>query len=331
MQFQPHLARAGIDSTVSAFLSDRYLERLYANGRRDWREVIRAYARRLKALRSTAGYDLVWIDKELLPWLPFAVEQHFFPRGVRTILDMDDAIFVRYMEHRSAFVRRFLSGKFARLLQLPAHVIAGSAFLCDYARSQGARQVHYVPSVVDLEKYPAPGARTPGGPLVIGWIGSPSTQHYLHGIRDCLARVGRAGGVKLLAIGARGLHELPLEVELRSWSEETEAADLRDCDIGIMPLADSNWERGKCGYKLVQYMACGLPVVATAIGANNSIVRHGVEGYLARTDVEWFEHLGALLQDRELRLRMGKAGRARVESEYSLQSVLPRIIALIRD
>jgi glycosyltransferase involved in cell wall biosynthesis len=124
--------------------------------------------------------------------------------------------------------------------------------------------------------------------------------------------------------------ELPgIDIEFVPWTEASEVAALQACDIGVMPLDDSPWERGKCGYKLIQYMACGLPVVASPVEVNMEIVRPEKNGYLAQTDDEWVEALGKLLSDAALRQKMGKAGRERVEKEYCIQQTAPRLTQML--
>lgn len=120
-----------------------------------------------------------------------------------------------------------------------------------------------------------------------------------------------------------------VDVEIVRWSEQTEVASMIDCAIGIMPLQDSPWERGKCGYKLIQYMACGLPVVASAVGANSEIVDDGIDGILVNWTDEWVSALGLLLNSPELRAEMGRAGRRRVEKDYCLQKSGPRLAELM--
>ena len=121
-----------------------------------------------------------------------------------------------------------------------------------------------------------------------------------------------------------------VDLECLPWSEELEAASIAECDIGVMPLSDSPWERGKCGYKLVQYMACGLPVVASPVGANVQLVQPGMNGWLADTPAEWVQHLQHLLTDPAARTRMGQDGRARVEAEYSIQRTAPKLTQLLK-
>jgi glycosyltransferase involved in cell wall biosynthesis len=167
--------------------------------------------------------------------------------------------------------------------------------------------------------------------VTVGWIGSPSTQEYLRHIGPALARFCAETGGRVQAIGVEERFQLEgVPLEAVPWSKETELAALQALDVGIMPLADSPWERGKCGFKLIQYMACGLPVVASPVGANREIVIDGETGALAATQDEWVSALKSLAGDAARRRRMGEAGRARVVSGYSLQAVAPRLAALLR-
>jgi glycosyltransferase involved in cell wall biosynthesis len=133
-----------------------------------------------------------------------------------------------------------------------------------------------------------------------------------------------------MAVGAGNAADEDAIVITRQWSEDREVADIQEMDIGIMPLPDAPWMRGKCGYKLIQYMACGLPVVASPVGVNRDIVDHGVNGFLAETPAEWAEALGTLVTDAALRQRMGAKARALVENQYSLRVQGPYIAKLLR-
>jgi glycosyltransferase involved in cell wall biosynthesis len=137
--------------------------------------------------------------------------------------------------------------------------------------------------------------------------------------------LGRQHRIQLVAIGAGELDLPGVDVELQPWSEDTETQLLRGCDLGVMPLTDSPWERGKCGYKLIQYMACGLPVVASPVGANQRIVDDGCDGYLAADDAEWYSALARLCLDAPLRFSLGAAGRRKVERLYCYQVTAPRL------
>jgi glycosyltransferase involved in cell wall biosynthesis len=165
-----------------------------------------------------------------------------------------------------------------------------------------------------------------GEELRVGWIGSPSTAHYLGLVREPLRRLARERALRLVVIGARDIPSTDVPLEIHEWSAETEGPLLGGVHIGIMPLADGPWERGKCGYKLIQYMACGKPVIASPVGVNDEIVTPEV-GLLASSDAQWLAALRQLSTDAALRNRLGFAGRALVERKYSLQVRGPQLAA----
>jgi glycosyltransferase involved in cell wall biosynthesis len=328
-QFLPQLEASGIQTTVSALLDDLYLQRLYSGQRFGWTRILFSYARRIRALLSVRRYDIVWIEKELLPWMPALGERLLYSLRIPYVVDYDDAVFHSYDLHPRSIVRAALGTKIDEVMRSSALVTAGNDYLADRARSAGARRVEVVPTVVDTDVY-RPGSQR-SGPVTIGWIGSPSTAKYLRTVAGALAEVCRDGAARVVVVGAPdpGLGSVPLEV--RAWAEHREVSDIQSFDIGIMPLEDGPWERGKCGYKLIQYMACGLPVVGSPVGVNRSIVRHGTNGFLASSPEEWVRFLSQLRDDAKLRSRMGQHGRADVEAGYSVRSVGPRLLDYFRD
>ena len=331
-QFLPALEAAGIHVTTAPFLGDDYLRRLYNGQGRGAAPIIAAYGRRLTQLLSARKYDLLWIEKELLPWLPASVETFLSRTGTRFVVDYDDATFHNYDENSRALIRRLLGKKIDRVMQLAAVVVVGNDYLGNRAKEAGAKRVEYLPSVVESAKYnPAPKApASPDAIFTIGWMGSPYTAQYLEIVNGALQEVCAGGKARVLLVGAKAsdVHDLP--VEIRQWSKETEAQDVSDFDAGIMPLNDAPFERGKCGYKLIQYMASGRPVVATPLGVNIKIVEPGVTGFLADTPAEWIDALTQLRDNPELRRRMGQAGRIKQEREYSLETAAPRLIEILR-
>jgi len=328
-QFLPWLQEKGFETRMAPFFEDAYLQRLYS-GRSTLGPSLQAYARQIRALPGLADQDLIWIEKEALPWLPWAFERRLLPRHVPIVSDYDDAVFHRYDMHRLVPVRRILGRKIDRVMAGSARVLAGNAYLAARARAAGASTVDIVPTVVDVTQYRlAPPVSAPHTPR-IGWIGTPSTwQEFLVPMLPMLHDIARQGSARLLVVGA-GQDGSGMELtDHRPWSEETEVAQIQEMDIGIMPLTDTPWAQGKCGYKLIQYMACGLPVIASPVGVNREIVSHGVNGYLARTEQEWRDALTRLLGDRDLRATMGAAGRKTVEERYSLQVWGPRVADLL--
>ncbi|WP_298380452.1 glycosyltransferase family 4 protein [Azospirillum sp.] len=335
-QFLPFLAKANIQVETTPFFPDAYLDALYAGHRWPLPKVAGCYVRRGVALLTAGRHDLLWIEKETLPWLPFLAERLLLGMAPPYVVDFDDAWFHHYDRHRSRLVRHLLGDKLDRLMRGAALITVGNDYLAERAVQAGARRVEIVPTVVDLARYPCPVAKPTGPlqPLRVGWIGSPTTARYLNLLAEPLTRLTAEGVIRPVLIGA-GADALPgLDADRIPWSEAEEVAALNGLDVGVMPLIDSPWERGKCGYKLIQYMACGKAVVASPVGVNRAIVEPEgaptANGFLAVTATEWEAALRALAVDAELRRRLGQAGRSKVEHVYSLQAVAPRLAGLLR-
>ncbi len=332
LQYLPYLEAAGIEVTVCPLFDDTYLERLYAGRGRSIVSVARRYGVRARDLRRATGADLLWVEKEVLPYLPNWVERALLPAGVPYVVDYDDAVFHNYDLSSRALVRRLLGRKIQRVMSGAAAVICGNDYLGARAREAGARRVELIPTVVDADRYhfePRSGNAEP----VIGWIGSPSTQRYVEGLAPVLEDIGRKHGARLVLVGARpdvvrSFKNLP--VDIFPWSESTEAEQVARFDIGIMPLPDGPWERGKCGYKLIQYMACGKPTVASPVGLNVGISAGWSSGILADGPDQWYAALDRLLMDPDWRHILGQRGRQAVEEHFSLQVQAPRVAAILR-
>lgn len=329
LQYVPLLERRNVQVTVLPLLSNAYLARLYRGMSPDVADTAASYLRRMWSLLRRDRYQTVWVEKECFPWLPYGIERFFLHR-TRLVVDYDDAQWLRYSHHESVLVRRLLDGKIQSFMQSADRVIAGNRWLREFAEQQGARDVVMVPSVVDLDRYPMAKKQGVGQPCVIGWIGSPATAQYVRQMGGCLAELVRRRRIRLVCVGVDRL-ELPgVEVETRPWHEATEANEIRSFDIGMMPLRDGLWERGKCGYKLIQCMACGIPVIASAVGANCDIIENGVTGFLARDDRDWLQAFERLMDDASLYASMSTAARRMVEKFYSVQSRLDEMEAALR-
>jgi hypothetical protein len=335
-QFIPYLEREGFTCTVQSLHVPGYLESLFDER---WQSVFYHFGRLLKRVAAAVAasrYQVVFIQKELLPYVPPILEYFIYHSGVPVIYDLDDAIFLRYTESRNPIVRLLLGRKIPGVLKRSTVVLAGNAFLKRYASRYSFGAVLF-PTVIDTARYnPSPRYSTGGmAPMqenfpVIGWIGSPGTVRYVAERGEILRRLAGKVRFTLRVIGAPRFGIPGVHVEAVPWSEEHEAGELQKCDIGIMPLPDTMWSRGKCGLKLLQYMAAGLPVVTSPYGGASDIVTHGVHGFIARTDDEWVEHILALLGDPALCIRLGRAGRRRVEDDFSLERWAPRLAGIMR-
>ena len=321
-QYFPALREAGFQPELSPLFDDNYLRATY-EGRFPLASVLGAGLRRWKDLLRAGEFSTVALNYEAFPYLP-AIYERLLALQAPIVLDLDDAVFHRY--DLNPLLRPFLGGKIARVASLSRVAIAGNAYLADHLRRGAPKtDVRIIPTVVDTSLYVP--ARRPAGPPVIGWIGSPSTSAYLAPVLPALRELCESGKARLVIVGAGkgtaldpGIAEAQrFGAELRDWREETEIAEVQGFDIGIMPLPDDSWSRGKCGFKLIQYMACGLPVVASPVGVNSEIVKPEETGFLATSPAEWKHALTELVAGAELRAKLGAAARARAEADYSLQ------------
>nr|WP_240194549.1 glycosyltransferase family 4 protein [Desulfopila inferna] len=311
---------------------DAYLRNLYAGKKSSHRAIFKYYHERAQALCKLKKVDLIILEKEALPYIPFWIENFLMPSCIPYVVDYDDAIFHNYDLSKRFMVRQLLGRKIDRVMAKAAMVVCGNTYLGNRAKKAGARRIEIVPTVVDTSRY-SPGRMRDRQVPVIGWIGSPTTQEYIRDIGSVLQRVCSEVGGRLVLVGVQQkfLEELNIiHAEIIQWQEATEAEVVAGFDIGIMPLPDGPWERGKCGYKLIQYMACGLPVVASPVGVNSKIIQHGENGFLASTLQEWEWALIQLLFDSKLRRSMGRKGRAMVEEEYALQVQAQRWVQILK-
>jgi glycosyltransferase involved in cell wall biosynthesis len=303
----PALEAAGISCDVDRFPRRRY----------GWRVLERAAALR--------NFDLLVIAKFKLE----TAERWLVRRcAKRIVYDFDDAIYFskprRIGEPPDRSPRRIR--KFQATCAIANLVTAGNDTLAEAARKAAAR-VEVVPTAIDLSAYDAqPRAESTGR---IAWIGLPGNLGYLRLVEDPLRRLAaRHPGARLIVISERAPKSFSAPFEFVPWSRENEAGALAACDIGIMPLEDDDWTRGKGGFKLLQYMAAGLPTVASPVGVNGQIVVPEETGFLASSAGEWERFLECLLLDSDRRLRMGLAGRRRAEENYAMPIVSRRIVAL---
>jgi len=328
-QFQPGLASAGIDLKIQSLLDDAYLQRSFSGARPSLRGLLAAYGRRIRALRQADRFDLAIVYCELLPFLPGWLERQLLQ--IPFVYDCDDAFFLRYRSGRLRLLQPLLGAKADRLMAAAVAVTAGNAGLAAYA-SRFNSNVALLPSVVDTERF-RPDVPSPtdysGGPFTVGWLGSPSTAPYLQLLIEPLQQLAHDWPVRLVVVGGPAPVIAGVEVIEHPWSLEQEVFLIQQFDVGVMPLPDSPWCRGKCAYKLIQYMACGIPVVASPVGANVAAVPPGC-GLLADSSQQWLAAFHQLAADPELRLRLGAAARQWVELHYSLRSALPVLTGVIQ-
>ncbi len=278
---------------------------------------------------NVGQYDLVYLFREAAILGPPWFERRIARSGVPIVFDFDDAIFVSYKSPSNGYLSYLkFPSKTAEIVRLSAHVMAGNEYLADYSR-QFNENVSIIPTTIDTGKYTVV-ERPETDVVTIGWSGSFSTVQHLDTIRDVLRELARTEGFRLRVIGTPSYKIPDVDTEAMQWRSATEIEDLGAIEIGIMPLPDEDWSRGKCGLKALQYMALGIPTVCSPVGVNSTIIRHGVNGYIADTPAEWIDVLKKLLHQPDLRRKIGMAGRRTVENEYSAKVVAPKVAEIFR-
>lgn len=331
-QWASWLRERGVDLQVSSLLSREDRGLLYR--RRHFPQkallLLARLGHRVRELRGAGDADAIWLHRAAFPVGPAFLERWLARSGVPIIYEFDDAI---YIADTTQANRRFrflkCSGKTADICRLSRHIVVGNEYLAQYAR-QFNPNVTVIPTTIDTDAYQPCAAYRESAPVVIGWSGSQTTVAHLRTLDTALQRVAAMARVRVRVIGT-GSYPLPgLDVQASLWSSDTECLDLSQIDIGVMPLPDAEWARGKCALKALQYMALGIPTVVSPVGVNSEIIGHGVNGFLAGSEEEWVECLMRLVHDVRLRERLGRAGRRTVEQRYSASVQAPHVLALLQ-
>jgi len=322
-QLLPWLQKLGIECEVSPAIDDALYSSLYldSGGRGSRRAAFSAAWRRRRAdLQRVKDFDAVFVQKGVFPGLYSGFERKIAARKP-VIFDFDDAIWLPRIGGSRVLRTLHRESAVQDILRCATAVIAGNNFLADYA-TRFNRKVTIVPSSIDLGAYPRNANSN-----VVGWIGSRTTLPYLEPLQPVFEMLG----IKPRVIASGDPIRLGFEVEFRPWRQETEMEELSQIGIGIAPLPDTSWERGKCGVKILQYMACGIPAVASPVGANVNIVAHGVNGLLPESTEEWIAMLHTLIAGPGLREKLGAAGRETIEKHFTVQRAAETVGAVLRD
>lgn len=282
-----------------------------------------------EALRIAETWDVIYLYRELLPIGPPLLEHLLARRGIPIVYDFDDAIFLPAVSEANRYFRWLkMPQKTGTICRLSTCVVVGNPRLAAYSL-QYASCVSVIPTTIDTDQYvPKEHVGVRGVP-VIGWSGSRTTLAHLRTIVPALRTLRSAHRFRLHVIGSSGFAVEGLEVSSKDWSAQSEIADLKSFDVGLMPLPDDAWARGKCGLKALQYMALGVPVVASPVGVNTDIIEDGRNGFLASSHAEWVEKLLLLMSDEDLRERFARAGRKTVEERYSTKVQAPRLLKIL--
>jgi glycosyltransferase involved in cell wall biosynthesis len=328
----PYLATEGIDVTVAPFYDRQFFRLVYEKrrlARKAW-HFLKQTAARLATVARAGRYDAIWIYREAFPVGPPLLEAMLHGLRRPLLYDFDDAVFLPNTSAANRYVGKLkYVQKIGRIIGYCDEVIAGNEYLATYARRFNS-SVHVIPTSVDTHVFvPRSGGPSAAAP-VVGWIGTPTTAAYLLPLGPVLSALSVHTEFTFRMSGAAPLTIPGVRVEFPSWSLEREVELFNTCDIGVYPLPDDDWARGKCGFKAIQFMACGVPVVASPVGVNREIIDDGVNGFLADSAPEWNRKLTRLLADANLRRQIGAAARRTIEERYSLDVNAPRVAGVMR-
>jgi glycosyltransferase involved in cell wall biosynthesis len=332
-QYVDFLAAHGFETIFSPVVREDEYPLLYAPGNTGRKAAVfaRGLAQRLSQALRRPDVDVAIVQREAIQLGTTVFESALARSTTKLVFDFDDAIWLpdtSPANRRMSWLKR--PGKVPRLIRLADQVWAGNDYLAAYARRFNG-DVQVVPTTIDTDRQrPCNGARDDER-VCLGWTGSTSTIKHFELAVPVLRRIRERFGdrVTFKVIGDPTYRQDDLGIAGVPWRAETEVADLCEIDIGLMPLPDDEWAKGKCGLKALQFMAMGLPVVTSPVGVNTEIVRDGANGYLATSDDDWFDRLAALVESAQARREVGAAARTTVVERYSVASQRERYLSLL--
>lgn len=329
-QYLPFLKAEGIEYDVRPFVTQRFFKILYLKGKniRKILYFIQALWDRVLVIYRSRKYDLILIHREACPIGPPIFEWMIYKFKKPIIFDFDDAIFLQNLSPANR-IYGFLKSpsKTQAIIKMSKAVIVANRFLEEYARRFNSR-VYIIPTSIDTEKFMV--KENASKRLSIGWVGSPTTFPYLHSLSGAIKELSMKHDFIFKIIGAgENLSIAGVNIESRDWKLEEEIANFQGIDIGIYPLSDTMWARGKAAFKAIQFMSMGIPVVASPVGMNKELIQDGVNGFLAASDEEWVNKISSLIKDEGLRQRIGLAGRKTIEEHYSVKVNVSKYIDVL--
>ncbi|MEO8671117.1 MAG: glycosyltransferase family 4 protein [Tahibacter sp.] len=333
-QYLPYLDAAGIRYRVQSFMSPAMYRLMNLPGHNVAKVIHATIAalRRLAQLIRCRRYDLIFLQRECLPFGAPYMERIFRRCGVPLLFDYDDALFIVKPNTHAALLDFFKRpDRVVKIFRIVDCVLAGNDWLRDRAAEYcaDARTFHVAE---DLKRYTNRPPHREHAAVVLGWLGSPSTEKYLNQIREPLRALNRRyPALRFKIIGGGQFADPDIRIEHVPWTLDSELTQLHSFDIGLMPLPWEDWSLGKSGGKARTYMAVGLPAVCTAIGFNNELIRDGETGFLVQQSDAWESVLSRLIESADLRGRIGDAARRDVEARFSLEKLGPRFVQILRE
>lgn len=294
--------------------------------------VLKGFKQRIKDLKSANDYDIIFIQRETFIAGTTYFERKYAKSKAKIVYDFDDAIWMLDISDANKKLS-FLKdpSKTKKIIALSDHILAGNQYLSDYA-SQFNDSVEIIPTVVDTDYFKTSITKSKDQ-VTLGWSGSQTTAKHFNEAKNWLPKIVAKYGnrVRVMAICERDLQMEGVNIEMVAWKREEEVSELDQIDIGIMPLPNDEWSKGKCGFKGIQYMSMSKACVMSPVGVNPEIVSHGENGFLANTDDQWFDIVSELIENADLRKRIGEAGRKTIEEKYSLIAVRGQLLSSLEN
>ena len=332
-QYLPYLKNTGIKYALRPFWSSTAYNMLYKKSRYIQKAFffILGSVVRFFGLFEALRYDIVFIHREAYPVGPVFFENILYMLKKPIIFDFDDAIFLPPPSRPNEFIEKLKRpDNVSRIIKMSAHVIAGNRYLSEFA-SRHSRSVSVIPTPIDTDVYHPGPVRGDNGRVILGWMGSVTSLPLLESMKNIFIRLSdKFNNVGFKIVGGDFSIEGLSNVASKEWSSKEEMDDLKGFDIGIMPMPDSEWTKGKCGFKAILYMSMGIPCICSPVGMNKEIITDGINGFFASTEDEWVEKLSLLIKDSQLRNRLGAAGRETVEQRYSLNTNAPKFLDVLK-
>lgn len=289
------------------------------------------YLARIFHFFKALKYDIIYLHLEATPVGPPIFEYILYKLNKPIIYDIDDLVYLPHSSNMNPIMKWLRSkDKIIKIMQWSKHIIVCTEYLRKFAL-QYNDCVTNISSTIDTDKYFIKNSYLNDHRLCVGWSGSHSTSKYLHLLDNVLRYIQKKYNVKIKVIGDQSFFIPEVEIEAIEWNEPTEVEDLQEIDIGLYPLTKDEWVLGKSGLKALQYMGLGIPTICTPIGCNYEIIKDGENGYFADSDDEWIEKISILIENPDLRRKLGEAARKTVEEYYSVRVNAPRYLKIIND
>jgi L-malate glycosyltransferase len=323
-QYFDEIRKEGWEITVEPFINTSFWKIIYKKGAFLQKAffTIKAYIRRLLLLHEIKDYDVIYVHLWVTPFGPPIFEKWIRKRSKKMIYDIDDLVYLKSEKNKAHPLVALIKGrkKPLYLIQAADHVITCTPYLDEFVRKFNTNTTDISSTVDTEEKYVVANNYSNEKPVIIGWSGSLSTSKYFYLLEKVFKKLAETHSFQIKVMGDPHVTIQGLNIESIEWKNEYEMEVLKSFDIGVYPLPEEEWVLGKSGLKAIQYMALGIPTVATAIGANFRVIENGVSGFLVENESEWVEALSKLIEDPGLRAKMGAEARKRVEEQFSVKA-----------